>query len=272
MPAILAIALFVVGNFLLARMGETALALRVAVAVGRDVRRCVSAPLSVPRPADLPLRARSQRRCHGHRGRRHRARDLPPATDRRRRGRRGRRGTLRSRCRPDLAGGRLQQRRRPGADAVRRAGDATDRRRARQQLGELGIRVLLAPRARTHAPELGCRERVRRPRVAGLDAVYASDRTRAAVSDALRVALDRQQRIGPPSRIFIVRSHVTRSENDAWTSAFSTLHVHPLSIPVGPEALLLIRAGRRAPAPGAAAVAGHAGLTPVRAGKAQQVA
>ena len=76
--------------------------------------------------------------------------------------------------------------------------------------------------------------------VAGLDAVYASGRTRAAVLRALRVALDRQHRTGPRSRIFIVRSHVIRYENDAWTNAFSVLHVHPLSIPVGPEPLLLV--------------------------------
>ncbi len=76
--------------------------------------------------------------------------------------------------------------------------------------------------------------------VAGLDAVYASGRTPAAVFRALRVALDRQRRTGSRSRIFIVRSHITRYENDAWTSAFSRLHVHPLSIPVGPEPLLLV--------------------------------
>ena len=79
--------------------------------------------------------------------------------------------------------------------------------------------------------------------VAGIDAVYASDRTRAAVLRALGVALDRQHRTGPRSRIFIVRSHVDEYENDAWTHAFSRLHVHPLSIPVGPERLLLIAPG-----------------------------
>jgi hypothetical protein len=76
--------------------------------------------------------------------------------------------------------------------------------------------------------------------VAGIDAVYASGRTRAAVLRALRVALDRQHRTGPRSRLFIVRSHVNRYENDAWTRAFSRLRVHPLSIPVGHEPLLLV--------------------------------
>jgi hypothetical protein len=76
--------------------------------------------------------------------------------------------------------------------------------------------------------------------VAGIDAVYASGRTRAAVLRALRVALDRQHRAGSRSRLFIVRSHVNRYENDAWTRAFSRLRVHPLSIPVGQEPLLLV--------------------------------
>jgi MFS family permease len=76
--------------------------------------------------------------------------------------------------------------------------------------------------------------------VGDIDAVYASDRTRAAVLAALRAALDRQHHNGPRSRVYIVRSHVTVSERDEWTHAFAVLHVHPRSICVGPEPLLII--------------------------------
>jgi hypothetical protein len=76
--------------------------------------------------------------------------------------------------------------------------------------------------------------------VADINAVYASDRTRPTVLIALREALARQLHAGPRSLIFIVRSHVGRSESDAWTHAFAVLDLRPRSIHVGPEPLLVI--------------------------------
>jgi hypothetical protein len=84
--------------------------------------------------------------------------------------------------------------------------------------------------------------------VGDIDAVYASGRTRAAVLAALGDALDRQRHNGPRSQIFIVRSHVTGSEKGEWTHAFAVLHVHPRTICVGPEPLLIIDAATPTPA------------------------
>jgi hypothetical protein len=84
--------------------------------------------------------------------------------------------------------------------------------------------------------------------VGDIDAVYASGRTRAAVLAALRQALDRQHHNGPRSQIYVVRSHVTISENGEWTHAFAVLHLHPRSICVGPEPLLIIEPARPTPA------------------------
>ncbi len=76
--------------------------------------------------------------------------------------------------------------------------------------------------------------------VADINAVYASDRTRATVLLALHKALDRQHHAGSRSRIFIVRSHVESAERDAWSHAFAVLHLRPRSIHLGPEPLLVI--------------------------------
>lgn len=84
--------------------------------------------------------------------------------------------------------------------------------------------------------------------VGDVDAVYASGRTRAAVLAALGAALDRQHNNGPRSRIYVVRSHVTVSEKEEWTHAFAVLHVHPRSICVGPEPLLVIEPVKPTPA------------------------
>ncbi len=84
--------------------------------------------------------------------------------------------------------------------------------------------------------------------VGDIDAVYASGRTRATVLAALGEAVDRQHRNGPRSQIYIVRSHVTGSEKGEWTHAFAVLHVHPRTICVGPEPLLIIDANTATPA------------------------
>jgi hypothetical protein len=79
-----------------------------------------------------------------------------------------------------------------------------------------------------------------RGRVAGVDAVYATDRTNAAVADALREALRRAHGPDGDGRIFIVRTHLNGDEVIAWRQAFVDLGVHPTKVGVGREALLVI--------------------------------
>jgi len=76
--------------------------------------------------------------------------------------------------------------------------------------------------------------------VDGLDALYATGRTDAAVLTALRTATDRLQAAGPDSHLFIVRSHLNGNELLAWRRAFATLHLHPRTIHTGVEQLLEI--------------------------------
>jgi hypothetical protein len=77
-----------------------------------------------------------------------------------------------------------------------------------------------------------------RGRLAGVDAVYATDRTDVAVEDALREAVRRSH--GGGGRIFIVRTHLNGNELAAWRRAFADLGVHATKIGVGREPLLVI--------------------------------
>ena len=82
-----------------------------------------------------------------------------------------------------------------------------------------------------------------RGRVAGVDAVYATDRTNATVEAALREAVRRSAEPGGNGRIFIVRTHLNAGELAAWRHAFADLGVHPTRLGVGREPLLLIDSG-----------------------------
>jgi hypothetical protein len=60
-----------------------------------------------------------------------------------------------------------------------------------------------------------------------LNAVYAQGRTNDTVLDALRQAVDRWRAEPSGSRLFIVRSHVSPAEAQAWKLAFERLGLHP---------------------------------------------
>jgi hypothetical protein len=60
-----------------------------------------------------------------------------------------------------------------------------------------------------------------------LNAVYAHGRTDEAVLDALRQAVDRWHSEPKGSRLFVVRSHVSPEEAQAWRLAFERLGLHP---------------------------------------------
>jgi hypothetical protein len=79
-----------------------------------------------------------------------------------------------------------------------------------------------------------------RTRVAGLDAVYADGPTNEDVLSALRVADNRWRAAGPGNRLFIVASHVLEPEQRAWNRAFAQLNLHPKTVAVGPEPLLIV--------------------------------
>ena len=80
-----------------------------------------------------------------------------------------------------------------------------------------------------------------RARVRGLGALYVPrGRTDGVALKALREALDHWRTGGPGNRLFIIRSHVIGAEVTAWSHAFAALDVHPRSIAVGSEVLLVI--------------------------------
>jgi hypothetical protein len=79
-----------------------------------------------------------------------------------------------------------------------------------------------------------------RAQVKGLRAQYIIGRTDADVLDALRAALRSWHAAGPGSRLFIVRSHVLAKEALAWKRAFATLHVHPRAVDFRAEPLLVL--------------------------------
>jgi MFS family permease len=73
-----------------------------------------------------------------------------------------------------------------------------------------------------------------------LDAVYAQGRTNDTVLDALRQAVNRWRAEPKGSRLFIVRSHVSDAEAQAWKLAFAQLGLHPAhQSPNGPTPLTL---------------------------------
>ena len=71
---------------------------------------------------------------------------------------------------------------------------------------------------------------------------YAESGSADDVTASLRAALEAWQQAPAGSRLFIVRSHVSRTETAAWESAFSTLNVHPRPHDVGdPQPLLVLK-------------------------------
>jgi len=86
-----------------------------------------------------------------------------------------------------------------------------------------------------------------RAQVAGLNAVYATGRTDAAVLDALRAAVARWHAAPPGSRLYIVRSHVSAGEKTAWHRAFAQLGLHPRVISTGVEPLVVLDPPTSAP-------------------------
>ncbi len=76
-----------------------------------------------------------------------------------------------------------------------------------------------------------------RASVAGVDAVFAPDRTYVAIRDALRKAVQRRLSGG---RLFIIRTHLSPPEIVAWRRAFATLAEAPTKEPVGREPLLVV--------------------------------
>lgn len=89
-------------------------------------------------------------------------------------------------------------------------------------------------------------------RVANLDrVVYTDGFTGADTTEAMRRALALADR-DVTSRIWIVRSHLSvlettthLNERDAWSAAFLALNLHPVSLHVGPEPLLLVQPRER---------------------------
>jgi hypothetical protein len=80
--------------------------------------------------------------------------------------------------------------------------------------------------------------------VRGVPAIYATDRSPAAVADAMSDAVA-IRRAGPPgARIFVVLSHLGPAEERAWNRAFAALGVRPRMIDVGAEPLLVIGPAR----------------------------
>jgi hypothetical protein len=79
-----------------------------------------------------------------------------------------------------------------------------------------------------------------RAQVKDLRAQYIIGRTDADVLDALRAALRSWHAAGPGSHLFIVRSHVLGKEALAWKRAFDTLRVHPRAVHFRAEPLLVL--------------------------------
>jgi hypothetical protein len=76
-------------------------------------------------------------------------------------------------------------------------------------------------------------------RVDGINAVFATDRTPAAVFETMRVAIAHWQTLGGTGRIWIVRSHVGREELEAWSEALRVLQLRPVAATQGHEPLLV---------------------------------
>jgi hypothetical protein len=80
-----------------------------------------------------------------------------------------------------------------------------------------------------------------RPELSDLPAIYARGRSYQEILAALRTAVERWRAAGGDSRLFIVRTHISRSELDAWHQAFRELDLHPHADQVGSDPLLILR-------------------------------
>jgi hypothetical protein len=72
------------------------------------------------------------------------------------------------------------------------------------------------------------------------DLVYVTGRTEQYTTDAMRDAIALAQEPGGTHRIWLIRTHLGRTEELAWKDTFRTLAVHAESIRVGIEPLTLI--------------------------------
>jgi hypothetical protein len=79
-----------------------------------------------------------------------------------------------------------------------------------------------------------------RARVAGVDAVYARDRTYRAIRDALADAVRRWRGPAGGGRLFIVRTHLNAAEIAGWHRAFAEMRVAPERALGGREPLLVL--------------------------------
>ncbi len=80
-------------------------------------------------------------------------------------------------------------------------------------------------------------------RVRGLrDVVYVNGVESSATTRAMRNALRAARRHTPAGRIFVVRSHLYRSEAAAWHRTFRALHLHPALEQVGSEPIWIVPA------------------------------
>jgi hypothetical protein len=80
-----------------------------------------------------------------------------------------------------------------------------------------------------------------RPEVRGVDAIYTQGRSYPDVLGALRTAVDRWRGV-EGSRLFIVRTHLTADESEAWEQAFREVGLEPRIEAVGVETLLVVKA------------------------------
>jgi len=76
--------------------------------------------------------------------------------------------------------------------------------------------------------------------VSGIDAIYAAGREYPQVVAAVGRAVDRLRASPPGSRLYIVRTHMSLSDYDTWHAAFDAFHVVPQEDVVGIDPLLVL--------------------------------
>jgi len=76
--------------------------------------------------------------------------------------------------------------------------------------------------------------------VSGIDAIYAGGRDYAHIVDAVGRAVGRLRASPPGSRLYIVRSHMSVPDSDLWQAAFDSFHIVPREDVVGIEPLLVL--------------------------------
>jgi len=84
--------------------------------------------------------------------------------------------------------------------------------------------------------------------VQGVDAVYVPTRTYVDIAHSLREAVDRWHRAAAGSRLYVVRTHLSSAEEDAWQRAFTSLGLTPHVRAVGVDPLLVLGPSTSSPA------------------------